>query len=74
MAHLNAGGAQPRWRRAGRELLYLAPDHKLMAVEVKSGTSFQPRRSQAAVPKRKSEGWLMPGISIAIAATDNGFW
>jgi Tol biopolymer transport system component len=27
------GGAQPQWRRDGKELFYLAPDRKLMAVE-----------------------------------------
>jgi len=36
----NGGGAQPHWRRDGKELFYVAPDHKLMAVEVNgsSGT------------------------------------
>lgn len=32
-----SGGAQPRWRRDGRELFYLAPDGALMAVDVKAG-------------------------------------
>jgi len=27
------GGAQPQWRRDGKELFYLAPDRKIMAVE-----------------------------------------
>ena len=31
-----AGGAQPRWRGDGKELYYMAPDRKLMAVEVKA--------------------------------------
>ncbi|HVS81530.1 MAG TPA: protein kinase [Pyrinomonadaceae bacterium] len=30
------GGAQPRWRRDGKEIFYLAPDRKLMAVDVKA--------------------------------------
>jgi Tol biopolymer transport system component len=30
------GGAQARWRRDGKELFYLAPDGKLMAVDVKA--------------------------------------
>lgn len=30
------GGAEPHWRRDGRELFYLAPDGTLMAVPVKS--------------------------------------
>jgi dipeptidyl aminopeptidase/acylaminoacyl peptidase len=36
-----AGGAQPQWRGDGKELFYLAPDRKLMAVEVNgSGSAF----------------------------------
>jgi len=35
------GGTQPRWRRDGKELFYLAPDRKLMAVIVKSGATFE---------------------------------
>jgi eukaryotic-like serine/threonine-protein kinase len=35
------GGAQPRWRRDGKELFYIAPDMKLMAVDVKAdGSTF----------------------------------
>jgi len=30
-----AGGTFPRWRSDGKEIFYLAPDNKLMAVEVK---------------------------------------
>jgi eukaryotic-like serine/threonine-protein kinase len=37
-----AGGAQPRWRGDGKELFYLAPDRKLMSVDVTSdGETFQ---------------------------------
>jgi hypothetical protein len=35
------GGSQPRWRRDGKELFYLAPDRKLMAVTVKTGATFE---------------------------------
>ena len=34
-------GAQPRWRRDGRELFYIGADRKLMVVEVKLGPPFQ---------------------------------
>jgi eukaryotic-like serine/threonine-protein kinase len=34
------GGFEPRWRRDGRELFYLAPDGKLMAVQIKNGPTF----------------------------------
>jgi len=35
------GGAQPTWRRDGRELFYLAPDHRIMSVEITPGTPLQ---------------------------------
>src|SRR5205085_10564810 len=35
------GGTQPRWRRDGKELFYLAPDRTLMAVTVKAGATFE---------------------------------
>jgi eukaryotic-like serine/threonine-protein kinase len=36
-----AGGVAPAWRRDGKELFYMAPDHKLMAVAVKIGATFE---------------------------------
>ena len=33
----NGGGAQPHWRKDGRELFYVASDRKLMAVDVRLG-------------------------------------
>jgi len=36
------GGQQARWRRDGKELFYLTPDRKLMAVEVKATTTGRP--------------------------------
>ena len=35
------GGAQPRWRRDGKELYFMSPDRKIMAVDVKLGTTFE---------------------------------
>jgi len=35
------GGQEPRWRRDGKELFFLSPDGKIMAVPVESSTSFQ---------------------------------
>ena len=35
------GGTQPRWRRDGRELFYLALDSKLTAVTVMPGATFE---------------------------------
>jgi hypothetical protein len=36
----NNGGTQPRWRRDGKELFYLAPDGKMMASPVTTGEHF----------------------------------
>ena len=36
-----SGGAQPHWRRDGRELFYLAPDRMLMSVDVRGGSAFE---------------------------------
>ena len=36
------GGDKPRWSADGRELFYLAPDRKLMAVPIKSGATLEP--------------------------------
>jgi Tol biopolymer transport system component len=35
------GGEEPRWRRDGKELFYLAPDGRLMAADVKTGLGFE---------------------------------
>lgn len=37
----SGGGVQPRWRADGRELYYLAPDQKLMAVAVRPGSNLE---------------------------------
>ena len=41
------GGLQPRWRSDGKEISYVAPDGRLMAVEVKvNGSSVEAGRAQ----------------------------
>ena len=35
------GGTEPRWRRNGKELFYVSADRKLMAVDVKTGATFE---------------------------------
>ncbi|MGZ4819600.1 MAG: protein kinase domain-containing protein, partial [Terriglobales bacterium] len=37
----HGGGEEPRWRGDAKELFYLAPDRKLMAVEVKASSGFE---------------------------------
>jgi len=41
------GGGQPRWRPDGKELYYVAPDQKLMAVMVRSGATFEAEAPRA---------------------------
>lgn len=36
------GGAEPRWRRDGKELFFIGGDHKLYAVDMKLGPTFEP--------------------------------
>jgi serine/threonine protein kinase/Tol biopolymer transport system component len=36
-----SGGTQPRWRRDGKELYYLAPDRTVTAVTVGAGATFE---------------------------------
>ncbi len=36
-----AGGTEPEWRRDGKELYYVAPDRKLMAVPVRIGATVE---------------------------------
>jgi dipeptidyl aminopeptidase/acylaminoacyl peptidase len=37
----NGGGYQPRWRQDGKELFYISPNQKFMAVEVDRGSGFK---------------------------------
>ncbi len=37
----SAGGEEPRWRQDGKELFYVSASGKMMAVTVKTGTSFE---------------------------------
>ena len=45
-----AGGSQPRWRSDGKELFYVAPDARLMAVPIAVGADSQTLESGAPVP------------------------
>jgi eukaryotic-like serine/threonine-protein kinase len=35
------GGSQVRWRGDGKELFYVSPDRKIMAVDVRADPTFQ---------------------------------
>ena len=61
----NAGGTQPRWRGDGKELFYLSPDDKLMAVPVKTGANFD-----AGTPVMLFQAYLRE----TVAATSEQFF
>jgi serine/threonine-protein kinase len=50
-----AGGSHPRWRHDGRELFYLSPELKVMAVEI----TLEPRFS-VGIPKTLFEPKVRP--------------
>jgi eukaryotic-like serine/threonine-protein kinase len=37
-----SGGRDPRWRRDGKEIFYIADDGKMMAVPIKTGLTLEP--------------------------------
>jgi Tol biopolymer transport system component len=59
-----AGGSQPRWQREGKEIYYIAPDGKMMAVAVEaSGDSFKADSPKALFQTR----------SVAVTHTDHQY-
>ena len=67
------GGAQPRWRRDGREIYYLAPDAKLMAVEVKMTPQFEHSVPKPLFRTRVFGGSVVAGGAyLRYAATADG--
>ena len=68
-----AGGVQPRWRSDGKELFYLAPDQRLMAVPVASGAALE---IGAAAPLFKTrlipQGSQSIGLSTRYAVSPDG--
>jgi serine/threonine protein kinase len=68
------GGAQPRWRRDGRELFYLSPDMTVMAVDIERGPALRSgiphvlfRRPQPGI------GFTNWGIDYAVSADGQRF-
>ncbi|HEY3176763.1 MAG TPA: hypothetical protein VGK94_13490 [Candidatus Polarisedimenticolia bacterium] len=49
------GGSEPRWRRDGKELFYLAPDGVLMAVTVRQTPTFDADVPKPLFPIRRRE-------------------
>ncbi len=51
-----SGGTEPMWRRDGKELYFLSPDQKLMAVDVKTEAGT----FEAGIPKELFEAQSIP--------------
>jgi Tol biopolymer transport system component len=66
-----AGGSEPRWRGDGRELYYLAPDGKLMAVDVKEGPPFEASPPRALFQTRP-RGHVSSADSFSYDVTADG--
>ncbi|HEV2064029.1 MAG TPA: protein kinase, partial [Thermoanaerobaculia bacterium] len=54
-----AGGGQPVWNRNGKEIFYVSPDNKLMAVDVKADSGFEAGTPRALfdVHLKSIAGW-----------------
>jgi serine/threonine protein kinase len=69
-----AGGSQVRWRADGRELFYMAPDGRLMAVSVGRTSAGQPPElgSPVALFSANVESAIRGGISHEYAVSNDG--
>jgi hypothetical protein len=59
------GGTQPRWRRDGKELFYLASDRKLMAVTLRTGATFDADAPRALFQTALSLGELRQAYAVS---------
>jgi hypothetical protein len=51
----SGGGFEPRWRRDGKELYYLHPDGKMMAVDIMDNNGFEASPSRTLFQTRRRE-------------------
>ena len=67
------GGAQPRWRRDGRELFYISPDRKLVAVDVKTDTSILEVGTPKPLFQTRLSGYPGPRNNYDVSADGQRF-
>jgi Tol biopolymer transport system component len=69
-----SGGLQVRWRADGREIFYIAPDGRLMAVPVSFASNGQEIQLGAAVPlfTTRVESARVGGLSHAYVVSNDG--
>jgi serine/threonine protein kinase len=69
-----SGGNQPRFRRDGRELFYVAADGQMMAVGVKtSGVTFEQDAPKPLFKTRMLTGLVQSGIEYDVTADGQRF-
>ena len=56
------GGLQPRWRRDGQELFFVAPDNRLMAAPIRVAPGGKALEAGAPVPLFQSKLATGPNI------------
>ena len=64
------GGAQPRWRRDGKEMFYVAPGRKLMAVDLEASASSFDRGTPQPLFDSRSD--VSSAFSIGYAPSADG--
>jgi Tol biopolymer transport system component len=70
-----AGGWMPQWRHDGRELFYLTPDSKLMAVDISAGPNFASGTPHALFETTivRTSYPVLPGIEYAVSRDGQRF-
>ncbi len=66
------GGTQPRWRRDGKEIFYLAADGKLMAVETQTAPTFEAGAPRALFDPQISRGRMPAWVYYRYDVTADG--
>ncbi|MBI4472847.1 MAG: PD40 domain-containing protein, partial [Acidobacteria bacterium] len=64
-----SGGADPRWRRDGKELYFISPDRKIMAIDVTTSPAFEPKIARPLFPAAVSG---MTDVRTHYAVTHDG--
>jgi Tol biopolymer transport system component len=59
------GGSDPKWSHDGKELFYIAPDWKLMAVSVKEGGRFEVGTPRALFQTHLAKPYLCGEYAVA---------
>ena len=74
MAYLHNGGDQPRFRRDGKELFYIAADNTLMSVAVKSNSeTFETNAPQSLFRTRLASQGTLTRADYEVTPADSDF-